>query len=140
MYAYAKVIIERPGVRALPAEALTYVEDKAYCWTYEGGHAVRTEVRTGVSDGQWVEVTNRLAVPGDKIADGWVPIDGREKVIVGDLTLLADGVPVQVAPETEATRLAVEAPAPDRDRAGAVGAPGTLEAPNAATEVAETEM
>jgi hypothetical protein len=47
---------------------------------------------------------------------------------------------VQVAPETEATRLAVEAPAPDRDRAGAVGAPGTLEAPNAATEVAETEM
>ena len=47
MYAYAKVIIERPGVRALPESALTYSGDKAYCWTHENGHAVRTEVRDG---------------------------------------------------------------------------------------------
>ena len=59
MYAYAKVIIERPGVRALPVAALTYRGDKAFCWRYENGHAVRTEIQTGVSDGEWIEVTNR---------------------------------------------------------------------------------
>ena len=59
MYAYAKVIIERPGVRALPLAALTYRGDQTFCWRYENGKAVRTEIETGVSDGEWIEVTNR---------------------------------------------------------------------------------
>ena len=61
MYAYAKVIIERPGVRALPLAALTHSGDKTYCWKHENGHAVRTEIQTGVSDGEWIEVTNLRA-------------------------------------------------------------------------------
>ena len=32
MYAYAKVIIDRPGVRALPLAALTHSGDQTYCW------------------------------------------------------------------------------------------------------------
>src|SRR5207248_1120008 len=66
MYAYGKVIIERPGVRALPLEALSYSGDQTYCWRYEHGQAVRTEIETGVSDGEWIEVTNRRlpAAPG----------------------------------------------------------------------------
>ena len=64
MYAYAKVIIERPDVRALPVAALTHSGDKTFCWTYEDGHAVRTEVQTGVSDGEWIEVTNRQLADG----------------------------------------------------------------------------
>ena len=59
MYAYAKVIIERPGVRALPVAALTHSGEKTFCWSYEDGQAVRTEIQTGVSDGEWIEVTNR---------------------------------------------------------------------------------
>ena len=59
MYAYAKVIIERPGVRALPLAALTYSGDQTFCWMYENGQALRTEIQTGVSDGEWIEVTNR---------------------------------------------------------------------------------
>ena len=110
MYAYAKVIIERPGVRALPESALTYSGDKTYCWTHEDGHAVRTEVQTGVSDGEWIEVTNRQVPTADKGGDPWVPIDGKEQVIMGDLSLLADGVPVQVAPAADGTKLASEAP------------------------------
>ena len=47
MYAYAEVIIERPGVRALPLAALTYRGDQAFCWKYENGKAVRTEIRDG---------------------------------------------------------------------------------------------
>ena len=56
MYAYAKVMIERPGVRALPLSALMHLGDKtvlqvgekAFCWMYEDGRAKRIEVETGV--------------------------------------------------------------------------------------------
>ena len=134
MYAYAKVIIERPGVHALPEEAVTYVEDKAYIWTHEGGRAVRTEIRTGVSDGEWIEVTNRQVPATDKGGEQWVPFDGKEQVLMGDLSLLADGVPVQIGPAPNGTKLASEAPtadrgscashAGDRDRRGGVELPG----------------
>jgi len=39
MYAYAKVTIERPGVRALPLDALIHSGDKTFCWTYKDGLA-----------------------------------------------------------------------------------------------------
>ena len=99
MYAYAKVIIERPGVRTLPVSALTYVGDKAYCWRYEQGHAARTEIRTGVSDGEWIEVTQRRMKVSPGAAAGredWAPFDGSEQVILGDLSILAEGAPVRV--------------------------------------------
>jgi multidrug efflux pump subunit AcrA (membrane-fusion protein) len=101
MYAYVNLMIERTGGRALPESALTYSGDKAYYWTYENGHAVRTEVQTGVSDDEWIEVTNhRSPVPPEAPSDAvpWTPIDGTEQVIVGDLSVLADGEPVTVAP------------------------------------------
>ena len=72
MYAYAKVIIERPGVRALPVSALTYSGDKTFCWRYQNGHAVRTEIRTGVSDGQWIEVTKLQRPAASDVDDSWV--------------------------------------------------------------------
>jgi RND family efflux transporter MFP subunit len=99
MYAYAKVIIDRTGVRALPESAFTYSGDKAFCWLYKQGHAVRTEVRTGVSDGAWMEITN-LQPPqlSPGVDPPWMPIDGSEQVILGDLSILSDGMPVQVAP------------------------------------------
>jgi multidrug efflux pump subunit AcrA (membrane-fusion protein) len=115
-YAYVNLIIERPRVRALPESALTYSGDKAYYWTHENGRAVRTEVRTGVTDGEWIEVTNRRLPPAEAAADGdfpWLPIDGTEQVIVGDLTLLSEGTKVEVAPVKDGTKLASEAPAHD---------------------------
>ena len=89
MYAYVKVIIERPDVQALPVDALVYSGDQTFCWLYESGKAVRTELETGVSDDQWVEVTNRRPpvapeAPGDSVP--WTPIDGTEQVIFGDLS------------------------------------------------------
>ena len=59
MYAYVKVIIERPDVQALPLKALVHSGEQTFCWLYESGKAVRTEVETGVSDDKWIEVTNR---------------------------------------------------------------------------------
>ena len=61
---------------------------------------MRTEIETGVSDGEWIEVTNRRAGrrAAPKGEEPWTPVDGSEQVILGDLSTLADGTPVEVAP------------------------------------------
>ena len=112
MYAYAKVIIERPGVRALPLAALTHSGEKTYCWKHENGKAVRAEIQTGVSDGEWIEVTNLQLPPAPNGDDPWAPVNGSEQVILGDLSILADGGPVEVAPAT--TRSTRRSPAQPR--------------------------
>jgi len=106
MYAYAEMIIERPGVRALPVKALTHRGDKVYYWRYENGKARRTEIQTGVSDGQWIEVTNRKkphAGAEPTRYQSWTPIDGSEQVIFGDLSTLTEGARVRVAPAEDHT-------------------------------------
>ncbi len=98
MYAYAEVIVERPGVQTLPLAALTHRGDQASYWRYEDGKAVQTEIETGISDGQWIEVTHRRA-PASRTAPAgkrpWTPIDGSEQVILGDLSILTEGAPVR---------------------------------------------
>ncbi len=101
MYAYGKVILSRPNVRAVPTSTLVKNAEKTFYWTYKDGKAVPTEVRTGVSDGEWTEVTSRQLPPTSSGDDPWTPIDGSEQVIVGDLSILTPGSPVRVA-ENEA--------------------------------------
>lgn len=101
MYAYGKVVIKRPGVRALPLAAITTSGDYSYYYRYENGHAVKTEVQTGVTDGKWIEVTNHRKGKGENSSDDWEPVSGAEQVIVGDLSLLADGAPVRLEQEAE---------------------------------------
>jgi HlyD family secretion protein len=112
MYAYAKVTIERPGVRALPISALTYSGEQTFCWEYKNGNSVRTEVRTGASDGEWIEITNLQLPEAPKGTDPWVPVKGTEKVILGDLSILADGGPVQIAPAATEEKVASESVRP----------------------------
>jgi multidrug efflux pump subunit AcrA (membrane-fusion protein) len=117
MYAYGKVIIERPNVRALPVSALVKSGDQTFYWRYEDGHAVRTEVQTGVSDGEWVEVTNRQLPPKSPGDDPWAPIDGSEQVIVGDLTLLTEGSAVRLADSVAEGEKKLAQTTPDRHAA-----------------------
>ncbi len=103
MYAFAKSFIERAGVRALPLGAVFQSGDSTFCWTYENGHARRTEIETGLSDGTWIEVSNRRVSgpPAASRADGsWQPIDGTEQVILGNLSAIADGAAVHVGTAT----------------------------------------
>ena len=114
MYAYVKVIIERPHVMAMPLDALEYSGSQAFCRLYESGKAVRTELETGISDDTWIEIINRRRpvdpeAPGDTVP--WTPIDGTEHVILGDVSGLADDAPVDVAPATTGTRAASGPPA-----------------------------
>ncbi len=114
MYAYGRVIIERNNVRALPEAALVHSGDQTYYWRYENGHAVRTEVQTGISDREWIEVTTRQSPPKNPGDDSWTPIDGTEQVILGDLSLLADGLPVKVA--DSASKEKPESVKPEKDK------------------------
>jgi hypothetical protein len=113
MYAYGYVIIESPDVQALPLDALFYKAGKTYFWRYEKGHAVSTEIETGVNDGEWIEVTNRrvkASQSGRTHKASWTPIDGSEPVILGDLTTLTEGATVQVAQEEDERKVARAAP------------------------------
>jgi HlyD family secretion protein len=117
MYAYTKLTINRPGVRALPLAALEHLGDKtilrvgekSFCWLYEDGHAKRIEVETGISDGEWIEVTNRRVPHFGATSTGdtsWTPFDGKEQVIVGNLSILIEGGPVKVSAPSDATKVA----------------------------------
>jgi hypothetical protein len=110
MYAYANVIIQHPGVQSLPEAALTHVGDKTYCWLYKAGRAQRSEVRTGISDGNWIEVTSIEHPTASKLDHLWTPVRGEEKVILGDLSILADGAPVEVSSAAEGEKLASGVP------------------------------
>jgi RND family efflux transporter MFP subunit len=117
MYAYAKVLIKRPDVKALPLAAITHVGERTYCWTYHDGKAVRTEIQTGINDGEWIEVTNLEHPTKSKEEDPWTPVRGSEQVIIGDLSILADGGPVEVAAPADAKKVAKE-PAAGQQNAG----------------------
>jgi hypothetical protein len=97
MYAYGKVIVERPNVRALPKSALTYAGGKAFIWIYEDGKAKRTEVQTGVQSDKWVEVINRGIGRRFHGHEEWEPINGSEQVLMGPLlTTLTEGASVRI--------------------------------------------
>ena len=95
MYAYAKVIIERPGVLAVPliGADLRRREDLLLdvSRTARPSGSRSRPVSLGDRDpaihrrSQWIEVTNRQVPPSPGGADHWTPIDGKEQVILGDL-------------------------------------------------------
>jgi multidrug resistance efflux pump len=113
MYAYVKVIIDHPSVLAVPIEALEYNGNQTFCWLYVDGKSVRAELDLGISDGSWIEVSNRRApVPAEEPLDNypWTPIDGSERVILGDLSALREGAPVTVVPESEGAPAKAQGP------------------------------
>lgn len=104
MYAYGKVLITRPDVRAVPKSALVYAGGKNFVWRYEDGRARRTEVQTGIGDGRWIEITNFRVEPEsadkDRWAgeDQWAPFDASQRVLVGSkLTSLTEGAEVRLS-------------------------------------------
>ena len=121
MYAYANVIIERRGVPSLPTSAITHAGDKSFCWTYKGGHAERMEVRTGASDGNYIEITNLQAKKTTQSEPTWEPVTGSEQVIAGDISTLAEGEAVEVQGSSGQSRQA--------GRTGDPGGPNLVRSP-----------
>ena len=104
-YAYVNLIIERPGVRALPESALTICGDMAITGGYEEGRAVRTECGRGsaTASGSRSRIASSAVRGAVGFGDPWVPIDGTEQVILGDMSVLTDGAPVEVTGVAEGT-------------------------------------
>ncbi len=98
MYAYGSVFIERPNVRALPVSAITQIGNQTYCYLVIDRKAVRTPVQTGVSDGTWIEVAGKLVKSTESPEGDWVPFDGAEAVVDGNLSEISDGQRVEVDP------------------------------------------
>jgi HlyD family secretion protein len=97
MYAYGRVVVERPNVRALPKSALIYSGGRAFVWLYEDGHAKRVEVQTGVTSDKWVEILGRGTNKKFHGREEWEPISGSEQVLIGNMiTTLTEGAPVQL--------------------------------------------
>ena len=85
-YAYATIIAEeRADVLTVPASAIVRDGGKAFCVAVVDGKARRCEVHLGLSDGKAVEVLSGL--------------DGGEVVVAANAALLAEGQPVQAAPQ-----------------------------------------
>ncbi len=76
MYAYGSVLIEPPRSRALPLATITRIGNQTYCYLVVNGKAVRTPVHVGVSDGSWVEVTERQVPSAGSSDETWVAFDG----------------------------------------------------------------
>ena len=121
MYAYAKVIIERPGVRALPLAAahLQRRQDLLLAVRERPGGADRDP------DGRQrrrVDRGHQSPAPARRPngTEPWAPIDGSEQVILGDLSILTDGTPVEVTPTTLKTDVAKDATGIDTSKAHSV--------------------
>jgi RND family efflux transporter MFP subunit len=89
MYAYAKLTAELPEAWAVPAAAVTRLNDEPVMYLVEGGRAVRVVVQLGRGDGQFTQV-QRYKKPG---AAEWTDVSGRES-FASPAAGLTDGQPV----------------------------------------------
>ena len=98
MYAYGKVVVEHPDVWAIPKSALTHAGGKSFIWRYEDGRARRSEIQTGIEEGEWIEVTNRHVKSSSAEEEDWTPIESTDQVLMGSkLSTLTEGAQVKPA-------------------------------------------
>jgi len=92
MYAYGEITIVRMDVLALPLAAIADQGEQKVCFLHQDGAAVKTPVQVGGDDGTWIEVARK------RVNGKWVPFDGDEQVITGEMSELRDGEKVDVLP------------------------------------------
>jgi hypothetical protein len=97
MYAYGKVVVERPNTLVLPKSAFTHGGGKSFIWRFVDGRAWRTEVQTGITDQNWTETTNRRVKKKNAEEEEWIPVNTSDQVLLGDkLSTLTEGARVRV--------------------------------------------
>ncbi|MGE5756972.1 MAG: efflux RND transporter periplasmic adaptor subunit, partial [Planctomycetaceae bacterium] len=89
-YVTVTIAINRHQVWSLPSDAIGFQGGQNYhVYLQVDGKPVRTPVLIGPSDDLYTEVLRRR-VPGSQ-ADEWIPFDGTEQVLAGNLDALAEG-------------------------------------------------
>lgn len=95
MYVTATLHGKHPDALLIPFAAVQTQGDTAHCFLLDNGKAIRTAIKTGLRDGDLVEVTQRRAADQDD-AD-WLAFTGKEKVITSPLGKLTNGQAVKEA-------------------------------------------
>lgn len=85
MYAYVKLSLDLPNVRAIPTKALSKAGETMACFVVRDGKAVRVRVKVGRSDGEYTEIV--------QIQSGstWAACTGDELLIANPPDNLTDG-------------------------------------------------
>ncbi len=91
-YVTVTVAIDRKQVWTLPSDAIGFQgQQNYYVYLQVDGKPVRTPVLIGVSDDTHTEVLKKYA-PGAN-TNAWPEFDGSERVLAGNLEVLAEGQP-----------------------------------------------
>ncbi len=80
MYAHASITVEHPNVLTLPASAVLRQGEESFCFRLEGGKAVRTPVKVGLTSAGSVEVVQKRTKAGPDAP--WEEFTGGEELIV----------------------------------------------------------
>jgi RND family efflux transporter MFP subunit len=94
MYAVVRIAADSADAVVVPAACVLAADETHYAYLVEGDKAVKYRVRVGRTEGGNLQVLGRrraTATTGD-----WVPFTGAERVVVGNLGALTDGVAVEV--------------------------------------------
>ena len=95
-YVTVTIAIDRKQVWTLPPDAIGFQGQQNYYAYFEvDGKPVRTPVIIGVSDDRGTEVLKKYA-PGAN-TNAWPEFDGSERVLAGNLDIIAQGQPVTPA-------------------------------------------
>jgi HlyD family secretion protein len=89
LYATAKLSASTANALVVPAGAILYADETAYCYRAADGTVVKLRVQVGKTDGANLEILNWK--PAGSPATDWKPFAGTESIVVGNLGALADG-------------------------------------------------
>jgi RND family efflux transporter MFP subunit len=98
MYVTVTIIVEHKNVWALPAAAVVTQGEQSFCYCLEKGKTVRTPLKLGIRDGDWVEVLQRqaqLTKPGEE--GQWMDFTGEEEIAQGNVEAAKEGQPAHTA-------------------------------------------
>jgi len=92
VYAVVRIAVSTPSAIVVPAAAVLFADETAYCYTVENGNAIKRRVQVGKTDGGNLEILGTKPVSGPPTE--YKPLTGDVKIVVGNLGSLADGQPV----------------------------------------------
>ncbi len=96
-YAVVRIDAESADATVLPAACVLAADETHYCFLVEAGKAVKYRVQVGRADGGTVQVAARRKAGA--VSGAWEPFAATDRVVVGNLGGLSDGVAVTVAKE-----------------------------------------
>ena len=95
MYAFVQIKAESAEATMIPAACVLPADETHYVFAVEGEKVVKYRVQVGRTEGSNVQVFARrkaIATTGT-----WEPLSGAERVVVGNLGALTDGLAVKIA-------------------------------------------